>query len=60
MSYKVSSMKSQMRAADKTGSRYVVILGEEEDKKGVVALKDMATGEQREVKEDKLITILQG
>lgn len=60
MSYKVSSMKSQMRAADKAASRYVVILGEDEDKKGVVALKDMTTGEQREVKEDQLITILQG
>ncbi|MBI5415522.1 MAG: histidine--tRNA ligase [Candidatus Omnitrophica bacterium] len=60
ISYKASSMKSQMRAADKSGSRYVVILGEEEEKKGVVALKDMTTGEQREVKEEKLITILQG
>ena len=60
MSYKVSSMKSQMRAADKAGSKYAAIIGEEEDKKGVVALKDMKTGEQKEVKEDKLITILQG
>ncbi|MBI5150623.1 MAG: histidine--tRNA ligase [Candidatus Omnitrophica bacterium] len=58
INYKVSSMKSQMRSADKSGSRYVVILGEEEDKKGVVALKDMTTGEQQEVKEDKLITTL--
>ncbi len=60
MSYKVSSMKSQMRAADKAGSRYVAILGEEEDKKGVVALKDMKTGEQKEVKEDTLSELLKG
>ena len=60
MSYKVSSMKSQMRSADKTGSRYVVILGEEEDKKGVVALKDMQTGQQTEVKEDRLSESLKG
>lgn len=60
MSYKVSSMKSQMRSADKAGSRYVAIVGEEEDKKGVVALKDMKTGEQREVKEEELTTILRG
>src|SRR3989344_6430649 len=58
MSYKVSSMKSQMRSADKAGSRYVVILGEDEDQKGVVALKDMKTGEQKEVKEDKLNELL--
>ena len=60
MSYKVSSMKSQMRAADKAGSRYVAIIGEEEDKKGVVALKDMKTGEQKEIKEDKLSESLKG
>ncbi len=60
MSYKVSSMKSQMRSADKSGSRYVAILGENEHKKGVVALKDMKTGEQREVKEDKLSESLKG
>lgn len=60
MSYKVSSMKSQMRSADKAGSRYVVILGEDEDKKGVVALKDMTTGEQKEVNEDKLSESLKG
>ena len=52
-------MKSQMRAADKAGSKYVAIIGEEEDKKGVVALKDMKTGEQKEIKEDKLTQILQ-
>lgn len=60
MSYKASSMKSQMRAADKAGSKYVAIIGEEEDKKGVVALKDMTTGGQQEVKEDQLIALLKG
>ena len=60
MSYKVSSMKSQMRAADKAGSKYAAIIGEEEDKKGVVALKDMKTGQQQEIKEDKLSESLKG
>lgn len=60
MSYKVSSMKSQMRSADKAGSRYVAIIGEEEDKKGVVALKDMKTGQQQEIKEDKISELLKG
>lgn len=49
MSYKVSSLKSQMRSAGKAAARHVVILGENEDKKGVVALKDMDTGEQQEM-----------
>ncbi|MBI3618324.1 MAG: histidine--tRNA ligase [Candidatus Omnitrophica bacterium] len=60
MSYKVSSMKSQMRSADKAGSRYVAIIGEEEDKKGVVALKDMTTGRQQEIKENELSDLLKG
>lgn len=60
INYKVSSLKSQMRSADKAKSRYVLILGEEEDKKGVVALKDMATGEQQEIKEDMLASFFQG
>ena len=58
ISYKASSLKSQMRSAGKAGSRYVVILGEEEDKKGVVALKDMWTGDQQEITEDKLSALL--
>ncbi len=46
MSYSQSSLKSQMRVANKKGARYVVILGEEELKNGVVTLKDMEKGEQ--------------
>ncbi len=56
--YKISSLKSQMRSAHKAGSRYAVILGEEENKRGVVALKDMATGNQREVGLTELREIL--
>ena len=49
MSYKISSMKSQMRLANKTSAKNVVILGEEEDKKGIVTVKNMETGEQSQV-----------
>jgi len=49
MSYRVASMKSQMRAANKTGTRSVMIIGETELEKNVVALKDMETGEQEEI-----------
>ncbi len=58
INYKASSLKSQMRSAGKAGSRYVLILGEAEDKKGVLALKDMTTGNQQEIREDALISFL--
>jgi histidyl-tRNA synthetase len=38
------SLKAQLRQADRTGARYVAILGD-----AGVALKDMETGEQRDV-----------
>ncbi len=56
--YKISSLKSQMRCAHKAGSCYAVILGEEENRKGVVAFKDMATGHQREAGLTELLEIL--
>ncbi len=59
MTYRISSLKSQMRLADKVGARYVMILGENEIKKGVVTLKDMQTGTQREEKVDNLSKITQ-
>ena len=50
MSFRVSSsMKSQMRLADKTGARCVIIMGESELEKESVSLKDMETGEQEEI-----------
>ena len=38
--------KAKMSYADKTGVPYVVFVGEDEIREGVVACKDMATGEQ--------------
>ena len=49
MSFRVSSMKSQMRLADKTGARCVIIIGESELEKEAVSLKDMETGDQEEI-----------
>lgn len=50
MSYRLSSMKSQMRQADKSGAEFVMIIGEEEYKKGAVTLKQMSSGKQQELK----------
>ena len=55
MSSRVSSMKSLMRMANKLDAKRVVIIGEEEVNKGVVTVKDMATGEQKEVVPGELI-----
>ncbi len=49
MSYRRASVKSLMRQADKSGARFVMILGEDELAKDVVTLKDMIQGEQKEV-----------
>lgn len=41
------SLKAQLRQADTLGSKYTVILGDEELKKGAATLRDMSTGEQQ-------------
>ncbi|MCX8118778.1 MAG: histidine--tRNA ligase [Desulfobacterota bacterium] len=47
--YEGKSLKSQMRRADKLGARYVLILGEEEMKRGRAILRDMAGKSQEEI-----------
>jgi histidyl-tRNA synthetase len=44
-----SKMKKQMEYANRRGIPYVVIIGSEELQRGVATLKDMCSGEQREV-----------
>ncbi len=48
-------MKHQFSYADKLNIPYVAILGENEINKGVVALKDMTTGEQEELMFEEII-----
>ena len=43
------SMKAQMRAANKSGARRVLIRGDLELEKGIVVMKDMKTGGQEEL-----------
>ena len=52
------SLKGAMRKADDSSARYVLIIGEDEIKKNTLTLKDMISGEQREVKAEDLITEL--
>ena len=53
--YENKSLKGALRAADDAGARFVLIVGEDELKKNVVTLKDMRSGEQREIKQEDLI-----
>ena len=58
LDYEGKSLKSQMRRADKLKARYVLILGEEELKRGKAALRNMETKSQEEISIDKLSEIL--
>ena len=51
-------MKKQMEYANRRGIPYVVIIGSDELQRSVATLKDMRSGEQREVGFDELIEIL--
>lgn len=56
--YLGKSMKAQMKAADRQQARRVVILGDDELAQGVANVKDMATGEQSQVKISELTSQL--
>ncbi|MFA4854213.1 MAG: histidine--tRNA ligase [Candidatus Omnitrophota bacterium] len=43
------SLKGALRCANDAHAKYVLILGDDELKKNIIALKDMSTGEQKEV-----------
>jgi len=45
-----TSMNAQMKAANKTGAKFALILGENELKKDKIILKNLANGEQKEIK----------
>ena len=46
--FSLKSLKSQMRQADKTNSKFVLIIGEEEVSRDSLIVKNMETGKQRE------------
>ncbi len=54
MDYLGKSLKAQMKMANRVGEKNVYIIGEDEIKKGCGILKNMETGEQREVPFDSL------
>ncbi|MFZ2357034.1 MAG: histidine--tRNA ligase [Candidatus Omnitrophota bacterium] len=53
--YQGKSLKGAMRKAFDLAAKFVLIIGEDELKNNTVTLKDMASGEQKEVKTENLI-----
>jgi histidyl-tRNA synthetase len=49
------SLGAQMKAADKAGARLVLILGDDEWKRGEIVVKDLADGTQETVDADDLV-----
>jgi len=43
------SLRSQMKTADKLGAKYVIMIGDDEIDKGVVALRNMGDGQQETI-----------
>ena len=56
--YLQRSLKAQMKEANRLNAEKVLIIGEEEMKKGKAVLRDMQTGEQREIVLNKTDQVL--
>lgn len=55
MDYENKSLKGQMRRANDLGAGWAAIIGDDEIKKGIVALKDMRSGSQAEIGLDNFV-----
>ncbi|HLB24727.1 MAG TPA: histidine--tRNA ligase [Nitrospirota bacterium] len=58
--YSGASLKSQMKKADRSGARHVLIIGGDELAKGVAILRDMATKEQAELPMEDIVNKIKG
>ncbi|MDN3297283.1 histidine--tRNA ligase [Streptomyces ficellus] len=56
--YGGKGLKASMKAANRSGARYALVLGERDLAEGVAQLKDMESGEQEAVALDTLVTTL--
>jgi histidyl-tRNA synthetase len=58
LSYGGRGLKGAMKAADRSGARYAVVVGERDLADGVAQLKDLESGDQTPVALDVLVTTL--
>jgi len=60
MDYEGRSLKSQFRRADRSGAKVVLVLGEDEWRRGTVGYRDMAKGIQEEIPAEEAMRRLRG
>ena len=58
--YDARSLRAQMKRADRSGARRVLILGDDEIARGEVSVKDMESGEQAAVARADVVRRLSG
>ena len=51
-------MKAQFKYSDKVKAKFTIVIGQNEVENGIVALKNMETGDQNEISMDKLSDIV--
>jgi histidyl-tRNA synthetase len=57
--YEEKTLKGAMRKASDLGAKSVIIIGDDELKKNVVTLKDMTSGTQTEISQDRVLEHIQ-
>src|SRR4030095_12987259 len=55
LAYGQRGLKGAMKAADRSGARFALIIGERDLATGVAQLKDLTTGDQEPVELDRLV-----
>jgi histidyl-tRNA synthetase len=55
LAYGGRGLKGAMKAADRSGARFALVLGERDLEAGTIGVKDLASGEQREVGLDAVV-----
>ncbi|KEZ51134.1 histidine--tRNA ligase [Metabacillus indicus] len=58
--YDDKKMKAQFKAADRFNARYVAVLGEDELEKNMISVKNMESGEQKEISLQDLAAYIKG
>jgi histidyl-tRNA synthetase len=58
--YRDKGLKAQLGRASKLGAAWAIIIGEDEVRKGLYALKSLTTGEQRDAAPDDIPKIIRG
>jgi histidyl-tRNA synthetase len=59
LDYVGRSPKGQMKQAGRTGARYAVIIGEAEMAAGVVTVRDLAGGEEKQMAREEAVALVE-